>query len=81
MGNWIPNQPGGTNSESQFVYASPQPEGFISPMTWAIEDDVIERFAAAGFRKTRIAFKRDKFTFWARHAPSSTNCRRTRAGP
>jgi hypothetical protein len=32
-------------------------------MTWGIESNVIERFAAAGIPKDNIAFARDKFTF------------------
>ena len=73
MGNWIPNDP---TLVAQILkvsssYASPQPEGFISPMTWGIEDDVIERFAAAGVPKDKIAFERDKFTFNNPGAPSA----------
>jgi hypothetical protein len=44
-------------------YSPPPPEGFVSPMTWGIESDVIERFAAAGVPKKRISFVRDTYTF------------------
>jgi hypothetical protein len=44
-------------------YSPPPPEGFISPMTWGIENNVIERFAAAGVPKETISFVRDTYTF------------------
>ncbi len=73
MGNWIPNDP---TLVAQILkvsssYAPPPPEGFISPMTWGIEDKVIERFAAAGVPKDKIAFERDKFIFNYPGAPSA----------
>src|SRR3954467_13265522 len=50
MGNGLPN---GRTLVAQILKISsscspPPPEGFISPMTWGIEGNVIERFAAAG---------------------------------
>src|SRR4029079_14212878 len=47
MGNWIPND---TPLVAQILkisaaYTPSPPEGFISPITWGIEDNVIERFA------------------------------------
>jgi SAM-dependent methyltransferase len=65
MGNWIPNDP---TLVAQILkissdYAPPPPEGFVSPMTWGVEDDVIERFASAGVPKDRISFERDTYTF------------------
>ena len=50
MGNWIPGDP---TLVAQILkisasYAPPPPEGFVSPMTWGIEGNVIERFGAAG---------------------------------
>ena len=44
-------------------YSPPPPEGFISPMTWGIESNVIERFGAAGVQPDRISFARDTYTF------------------
>ena len=32
-------------------------------MTWGVEDDVIERFAAAGVPEEQISFERDTYTF------------------
>ena len=65
MGNWIPNDP---TLVAQILkisasYSPPPPEGFISPMTWGIETNVIERFAAAGVPKETISFVRDTYTF------------------
>ena len=50
MGNWIPNDP---TLVAQILkisssYSPPPPEGFVSPMTWGVEANVIERFAACG---------------------------------
>jgi len=65
MGNWIPNDP---TLVAQILrisaaYSPPLPEGFISPMTWGIEGNVIERFAAAGVPKDTISFARDTYSF------------------
>ena len=65
MGNWIPNDPTLVAQilKISAAYSPPPPEGFISPMTWGIEKEVIERFGAAGVPKERIAFVRDTYTF------------------
>jgi SAM-dependent methyltransferase len=65
MGNWIPNDP---TLVAQILkisssYSPPPPEGFISPMTWGIEGNVIERFAGAGVPGDAISFARDTYTF------------------
>ena len=39
-------------------------------MTWGVEDNVIERFAAAGVPEEKISFKRDTYTFNFRGTPS-----------
>jgi hypothetical protein len=49
----------------------PQPEGFVSPITWGIESNVIERFARAGVPAEKISFARDTFTFNFPGAPSA----------
>ena len=64
MGNWIPNDP---TLVAQILrisssYSPPPPEGFVSPMTWGVEDDVIERFTAAAVPAERISFQRDTYT-------------------
>jgi SAM-dependent methyltransferase len=65
MGNWIPNDP---TLVAQILkisssYTPPPPEGFVSPMTWGIENNVTERFTAAGVPADKISFARDTFTF------------------
>src|SRR5207248_2548583 len=65
MGNWIPNDP---TFVAQILkissnYTPPPPEGFVSPMTWGIESNVLERFAGAGVPADKISFARETFTF------------------
>jgi hypothetical protein len=72
MGNWIPNDP---TLVAQILkisasYSPPPPEGFISPMTWGIEANVIERFSGARVPPERISFVRDTYTFNFRGSPS-----------
>ena len=63
MGNWIPNDPTLVAQilKISSAYSPPPPEGFVSPMTWGVEDDVIERFAAAGVPEEKISFERDTY--------------------
>ena len=73
MGNWIPNDP---TFVAQLLkissnYTPPPPEGFVSPMTWGVESNVIERFAAAGVSAENISFARDTFTFNFPGTPSA----------
>ena len=65
MGNWIPGDPTLVAQVLKFSsnYTPPPPEGFVSPMTWGVESNVIERFAAAGIPAEKIAFVRDIYTF------------------
>src|SRR4051812_8937726 len=72
MGNWIPNDPTLVAQilKISSAYSPPPPEGFISPMTWGIEDNVVERFGAAGIPKEKISFARDTFTFNFAGTPS-----------
>jgi len=72
MGNWIPNDP---TLVAQILkisssYSPPPPDGFVSPMTWGVEDNVIERFAAAGVPAEKISFERATYTFNFPGAPS-----------
>src|SRR5216117_789775 len=72
MGNWIPNDPTLVAQilKTSSAYSPPPPEGFISPMTWGIENNVIERFGAAGVSAEKLSFVRDTFTFNSPGAPS-----------
>ena len=65
MGNWIPNDPTLVAQilKISAAYSPPPPEGFVSPMTWGVEANVIERFAGAGVPEEKISFDRDTYTF------------------
>jgi ubiquinone/menaquinone biosynthesis C-methylase UbiE len=65
MGNWIPNDPTLVAQilKISSAYSPPPPEGFISPMTWGVEANVIERFGSAGIPKEKISFERDTYFF------------------
>ncbi|HEY4275620.1 MAG TPA: class I SAM-dependent methyltransferase, partial [Rhizomicrobium sp.] len=65
MGNWIPGDPTLVAQILKIAsnYVPPPPPGFVSPMTWGMEDHVIERFGAAGVPKENIAFFRDMIRF------------------
>ena len=73
MGNWIPNDPTLVAQilKISSAYTPPPPEGFVSPMTWGIENNVTERFTGAGVPKEKISFARDTFTFNFPSAPSA----------
>lgn len=73
MGNWIPGDP---TLVAQILkisssYSPPPPEGFISPMTWGIESNVVERFTAAGIPAENVTCVRDTYTFISPQAPSA----------
>ena len=72
MGNWIPNDPTlvARILKISAAYSPPPPEGFISPMTWGIEANVIERFASAGIPQDNVSFVRDTYKFNFPSAPS-----------
>jgi ubiquinone/menaquinone biosynthesis C-methylase UbiE len=71
MGNWIPNDP---TLVAQILkisasYSPPPPEGFVSPMLWGVEREVVARFTAAGAAKENISCERDTYTFNYPDAP------------
>ncbi|MEK7612994.1 MAG: class I SAM-dependent methyltransferase [Patescibacteria group bacterium] len=66
MGNWIPNDP--TSFVSQLLkisaaFTPPPPEGFISPMTWGVEQHIIEYFGKAGVPQDKISMTKDTYSF------------------
>ncbi len=65
MGNWIPGDPTLVAQVLRISssYAPPPPEGFVSPMTWGTEDNVIERFTSAGVPREKISFRPATYTF------------------
>jgi len=65
MGNWIPNNPTFVSQVlkiSSTLTPAP-PEGFISPMTWGVESNIIERFGNAGVPKENISMVQDTYYF------------------
>ena len=72
MGNWIPGDPTLVAQilKISSAYTPAPPEGFISPMLWGMESNVIERFGGAGIPKENISFSRETFTFNAPYSPS-----------
>ena len=72
MGNWIPNDP---TLVAQILkisssYSPPPPEGFVSPMTWGVEENVRERFGQAGVPAERVDFSRETYRFEYPAAPT-----------
>jgi ubiquinone/menaquinone biosynthesis C-methylase UbiE len=65
MGNWIPNDPTFVSQVLRIsaAFTPPPPEGFISPMTWGVETQIIERFGQAGVPKENISMARDTYHF------------------
>jgi len=72
MGNWIADDPTlvARILKISSSYSPPPPEGFVSPMTWGVEEHVIERFGAAGVPAENIEFERDTNTFNFQGSPS-----------
>ena len=65
MGNWIPGDP---TFVSQLLkistsFTPPPPEGFVSPITWGVEANVIERFVQAGVSSDKISMVKDTYQF------------------
>jgi len=72
MGNWIPNDPTLVAQVLKIssAYTPPPPEGFVSPMTWGVESNVLERFQGAGVSPDNVSFVRDTFTFRTPTSPT-----------
>jgi len=72
MGNWIPNDPTLVAQilKISSAYSPPPPEGFISPMTWGVESNVVERFGGAGVPEAKISCVRDTYTFNSPGSPA-----------
>ncbi len=72
MGNWIPNDPTLVAQilKISSAYSPPPPEGFVSPMTWGVEENVIERFTGAGVPAEQISFERATWVFDFPGSPS-----------
>jgi SAM-dependent methyltransferase len=72
MGNWIPGDPTLVAQilEISSAYSPPPPEGFVSPMKWGVEADVIERFEAAGIAPEQVSCLKDTYQFEFPDPPS-----------
>jgi len=72
MGNWIPGDPTLVAQilKISSAYSPPPPDGFVSPVTWGVEENVIERFTAAGVPEEQISCKRDSYTFESERSPA-----------
>ena len=73
MGNWIPGDP---TLVAQILkisasYSPPPPEGFVSPILWGVEANVVERFAGAGVPERNVSCIRDTYTFELDAPPSA----------
>jgi ubiquinone/menaquinone biosynthesis C-methylase UbiE len=65
MANWIPGDPTLVAQllKISAAYSPPPPEGFISPVTWGVKENVLERYAAAGISQEQISFSRETYRF------------------
>jgi SAM-dependent methyltransferase len=73
MGNWIPGDPTLVAQilKISSAYSPPPPEGFVSPVTWGVEDEVSERFGAAGIAPEHISCERATWVFNTPESPSA----------
>src|SRR6185369_7045154 len=72
MGNWIPGDPTLVAQilKISSAYTPPPPEGFVSPMLWGVESNVIERFGNAGVPKEKTSCVKDTYNFIAPFTPA-----------
>ena len=72
MGNWIPGDPTLVAQVLKIssAYTPAPPQGFLSPMMWGVEGNVVERFESAGIAKDKIKFARETWVFQSADAPS-----------
>jgi ubiquinone/menaquinone biosynthesis C-methylase UbiE len=73
MGNWIPGDPTLVAQVLKIsaAYSPPPPEGFISPVTWGVEEHVVERFTAAGASAEKISLSPQTYRFIYPEPPSA----------
>ncbi len=65
MGNWIPGDPTFVSQilKISAAYTPPPPQGFVSPISWGSEENVRERFGAAGIEAEDIVCERATCVF------------------
>jgi hypothetical protein len=84
MGNWIPGDPTVIAQllKISAAYSPSPPEGFISPVTWGVESNVLERFGEAGIRAENVVCEPRTWRFEYPIAPAAVvNEFRTYYGP
>jgi len=74
MGNWIADDP---TFVSQLLKISasflpPPPNGFVSPVTWGVEANVIERFGQAGVAREKVSTVKDTYYFTSTDRSAAT---------
>lgn len=72
MGNWIPGDPTLVAQilKISAAYTPPPPDGFVSPVSWGVEDNVRERFSAAGVHPEDISCEAATYVFRHSGPPS-----------
>ena len=65
MSNWIPGDPTFVSQVLKIssAFTPPPPEGFISPMLWGVESNIVERFGQAGVAQEKISMVKDTYYF------------------
>ncbi len=65
MGNSIPNDPTFVSQilKISSAFTPPPPDGFISPMTWGVENHITERFGQAGVKPEKISMLKNTYVF------------------
>jgi SAM-dependent methyltransferase len=65
MGSWIAGDPTLVAQilKISAAYTPPPPDGFVSPVTWGVEDNVRKRFEAAGVAPGNISCERASYIF------------------
>jgi ubiquinone/menaquinone biosynthesis C-methylase UbiE len=65
MGNWIPGDPTLVAQilKISAAYTPPPPEGFVSPVTWGVASNVVERFGQAGVSPEDVRCEPQTYTF------------------
>jgi ubiquinone/menaquinone biosynthesis C-methylase UbiE len=79
MGNWIPADP---TLVAQILkisasYSPAPPQGFVSPMSWGVEANVVDRFTSAGVAREQISCQANTYTFRLPGPPSELLARFT----
>lgn len=65
MGNWIPGHPTliAQILRISSAYSPPPPAGFVSPMLWGKESEVLARFSAAGVPAEQVTMNEETWVF------------------